>query len=825
MRDWAKGAAGLLFSCSLAAGVAPQAGSTASWQFGRAQQLLLQGRLAEALAAAQEGLKTEPRSVEGLNLLGIIDDQARHYAQAEAAFKAALAVDPRSTKTHNNLGHHYALAGEPRRAEREFRAALRLDPRNRDANYNLGLVLLARNDARGAIARLSRVQPRDASASLSLVQAYLGAGDRGRALALAQTLSNAAPRDPRLHFSLGVVLAAGRQYAEAIRELARADALRPGTFEILHNLGEAYLRNENYSQAEATLSRALALKPDSVGTMYLLARAETERRHYLDALDLLLRARQRDPQNPDVLFLMGRISMIQNYYEDAIPVLEEGVRVAPRRPDLRAALGESYFTSGSVDQALAQFKILIGLDPSASSYAFMGLAYRHLGRFDEAKKYFNEGLAREPGNATCLYNLGYIASRQGNYAEAESYLKAALKSKPDYSEALYELASVKMVEKRYAEAVPLLRESAKGLLRPAEAYYKLATAERNLHQMDAAARDIQVFETLSKDQSGGPYPFQHLFDALNQRLGLAPRERAQADLADLQQQVAQHPDQPRSLYLLAEAYLKLGRADAARRSIAQLDQLSGGDYRTALGVGTLCARYRLYPEAIRHFQTALAANPNSDEAQYDLADAYFQLRDYARALEALEHVSEAARQDESYLSLSGDILAHLGRMRDAERAFEQAVRQSPDNDQVLLSLALARMQAGELDAAEKALRQGLARIPDSGRLYWGLGVLAAVRGHALEAEQNLAHAEQLLPEWPGTYSALGIFYYETGQISKARETLERYERLFPHGLLDVNRIQQTLAAASAPAGEPRGLSSEARLRFLGMALALAEQSP
>jgi tetratricopeptide (TPR) repeat protein len=55
------------------------------------------------------------------------------------------------------------------------------------------------------------------------------------------------------------------------------------------------------------------------------------------------------------------------------------------------ALGESYFTIGKTEMALAEFKLLLQPDPSAQSYAFMGLCYRHLGKCDEAKQYLQQG--------------------------------------------------------------------------------------------------------------------------------------------------------------------------------------------------------------------------------------------------------------------------------------------------------------------------------------------------------------------------------------------------------------------------------------------------
>src|SRR5437667_10120211 len=321
------------------------------------------------------------------------------------------------------------------------------------------------------------------------------------------------------------------------------------------------------------------------------------------------------------------------------------MKYEPQRVVLYAALDESYFMSGKAERAIEEFKTLIQLDPSPPSYAFMGLSYRHLGRFYEARRYFQEGLKKDPRNASCLFNIGYIEERQGNHTRAEELFQQALRSNPDFSEALLELANLRIANKRLEEAAELLRRYVKVSRNAATGYYKLAMVERSLHQLAAAQRDLNVFQTLSKDASPGPYPYQHLFDYLDNRSSLSPQARTQLDLTELTEQIQKHPDQPQDLYLLAETYLKLAKLEDARKTITRLDQISSGDYRTQTGVGVLLARYRLYDDAIQHFQSALRANPDSDDVKFDLTDAYFRKGLYPQALEASQRVSTAGHQD------------------------------------------------------------------------------------------------------------------------------------------------------------------------------------
>jgi tetratricopeptide (TPR) repeat protein len=668
----------------------------------------------------------------------------------------------------------------------------------------------------------ANLQPEKA---LIQIRAYLESNRTAEALRLATQLSAQKKGDVQLHLSLGVLLASEKQYKAAQLELEKADALQPGTFEILFNLGQASLRNGDNPNAELALSRALKLKPESPETQYLLAQVYTNESRPLDALDLLVRANKLAPENPDILYLMAQISMSQKYFEDAIPLLEKGLQIAPGRSDLRAALGESYFKSDKIDKSIEEFKKLIEVEPSVQAYSYLGLSHTYLGRFDEAKQDFQNGLKLEPRNSFCLYQLGYIAKLQGDSAGAEAIFLRVLRSNPDYPNALLELANIRIEGKRFSEAAELLRKYVRVSSSPATGYYKLAMVEKKLNDQAAAERDLAQFQTLSKDASFASHPYEHLFDYLDSRSRLAPNARMQQDLAELVEQSKLHPDQPEILYALAEAYLKSGKVQEARNTIAQLDKERSGDFRTLTGAGVLLARYGLYDDAIQHFQAALQAKPRSDDASFDLANAYFHKGLYSDALDTAMQVSEQGRKDDSYLALLGDIYAHQGDSARAKEIYHSAINRNPDNEQDYLSLALLEFRENNVSAAKQTLLKGQARIPGSGKIIWGLGLASALEGDTTGAARQLEHAVEMLPEWPGSYSTLGVFYYQTGQIAKAKEVLDRFKNSSARGGLDVNRIEEALA--QAPMVTPTGdepLSEAKRAQLLQLALFYADKT-
>jgi len=225
----------------------------------------------------------------------------------------------------------------------------------------LGLLALATALLSGTSASAQQApksQP-DTASRIEQVRADLQAGRIASALKASSSLSTQNKNDVQVHFTLGGLLLAGKQFNPAQLELEKANALQPDKFEILETLGEAYLRTAAYDKAELVLNRALKLKPDSPDALYLLAQAYSAQKKPVDALDLLVRAHKLAPDNADIIFLLARVSMMQNYFEDAIPLLESGLQIAPQRPDLRAALGESYFMAGKPEKAIAEFQALL----------------------------------------------------------------------------------------------------------------------------------------------------------------------------------------------------------------------------------------------------------------------------------------------------------------------------------------------------------------------------------------------------------------------------------------------------------------------------------
>jgi Flp pilus assembly protein TadD len=180
--------------------------------FKQAKRSLAEGQLDQALSDAKLGLARAPRSVVGLNLLGVIYNQQGKYEEAAMQFQQALAIAPNSVETLVNLANSLAAQNKPELAELTLKKALRVQPGSKTADYNLAAVLLGQNKAKEALTYLLRMPSPDQTTRLMVVRAYLDAGMLATGVAAAEKLSKDCAKDTRVHFSLGVLLASHRQY-------------------------------------------------------------------------------------------------------------------------------------------------------------------------------------------------------------------------------------------------------------------------------------------------------------------------------------------------------------------------------------------------------------------------------------------------------------------------------------------------------------------------------------------------------------------------------------------------------------------------------------
>jgi Flp pilus assembly protein TadD len=199
----------------------------------RADSLLTQGRVEEAIDQYRDFVRSAPSQFDGHNKLGYALMKMGRSQEALAAIRRAIELQPRNPEVHNNLGLALMQAGQNEDAVASLRRAVELNPDYSEARYNLAHALTAVGRPGEAVVQFRealRVRPdwTPAMASLAWLEATEADAlrDPADAVRLASRAADlTAQRDAQVLDVLAAAYAAAGRFADATHTAEMAQAL------------------------------------------------------------------------------------------------------------------------------------------------------------------------------------------------------------------------------------------------------------------------------------------------------------------------------------------------------------------------------------------------------------------------------------------------------------------------------------------------------------------------------------------------------------------------------------------------------------------------
>jgi tetratricopeptide (TPR) repeat protein len=765
-----------------AAAAAAAASGEAMTYFRSGLEAIRRGAFTEAETAIREGLRLDPSSPAGYDLLGIACGRQGRDADAERAFGEALRLNPRFVPAHNDLAASLYRRGRVEEASREFEMALAIDGRNFTANYNLGIIARERQDHSAAIRYLDaalEAQPSDGAALLALTGALLGAGDSGRALNTARRLEALAPGDARVHFSLGTLFMEWKHYPEAAEQFEQARVAEPDNFELLHNLGQAYSRLGKHTEAEAVFLKALSVKPESVETLYQLAVVYSQSGHADQAIQVLVRARQVEPRRPDVLLLLGRNAMEEGFLDDAVEVLESGVSLDAQKIEPHMMLGEAYTRKKQYDKALEQYEAVRKLQPrDPQAWVSIGRTLQYMRRGAEAEQVLKSTLELDPKNAQAAYYMGVIAADRTDYDEAERWYRQALSADPRYLGALYDMAITCIRREDYARARDYLEKAIAVSPKFAQLYYRLSTVYRRLKQPDKAEQAFAAFKKYEQaDEYRRNYYPHGVLEFVKETQDLPEPQKLERYRQQLLRAAQMKPDDLNVMFMLAQISFRMGQAREGLSTLEKIAAARPDDARAAMRAASLLTAFAMYPDATSRLNSFLDRHPEADDVRFALAALLHKLR---RDRDALKLLSAArVGQTAAWHNLLGRVLLEAGDAGRSTRELQDAVAAEPENQTFALDLIANLARRGRSQEAGKALESAQRKWPASAKIRFAQALLSAGSGRGAEARVLLQRAAGVSTDWRTPYVAEAVMAHAAGEDGRAAELAEQAVRLFP----------------------------------------------
>ncbi|MBB6250918.1 tetratricopeptide repeat protein [Nitrospirillum iridis] len=158
----------------------------------------------------------------------------------------------------------------------------------------------------------------------------------------------------------------------------------------------------------------------------------------------------------------------------AIARLERAVAEAPTDIDIRFNLGVLLQADGRRDEAMAQYRQALVLNPfEARAHNALGIAHHDSGDLAQAMSCFEDALASDPDDPQAHNNMGHVMQIENRLDDALAFFDWALALRPDYPEALNNSGVVLQMQGRLDQAIALYRRAV--ALRP-----DYAAAHKNL---------------------------------------------------------------------------------------------------------------------------------------------------------------------------------------------------------------------------------------------------------------------------------------------------------------------------------------------------------
>jgi len=704
-------------------------------QLGLAVLALLDGRAGEAMAIAERLIAADARAARAHALRGELLLAAGEVAGGRQSLQRALEIDPRLTPVRLVLVSHLIEA----RAFDE--AAAQIAAGRKAAGGDARLLLLEATlsmhkgehaAARTKVQQVLKVAPEHVPSLLLAGRIELAEGNHDSAQSHLRKALNLAPDSAAVRRALATAQLRGHQPARAKETLqpllAPSQAADPG---LMLLAGEVHLAAGDLGQAGAFFERAgTGEAQKSAAQMRLgqiaLARGDTDA-----GLKQLESAAAVEGSGVQADLALIAAHLRSKAPERALAAARALEKKQPRNPLSQHMLGMVAAAGNDLPAARAHFARALELAPdylpALSALAGMDLAEQ---RPQEARRRFEQLIARDPKNESALLALAEIQARTGAAPqEVGETLQRAIAADPQSLRARVALVDL-LVAQRDGKAALTAAQAATGVA-PNDPRVLAALARAQ----EVAGEYYQAVDSLQKLAASQPEAAQPLQQLAALHLRQRQPERA-LDALRRAQRIA--PDSAQVRLAISAALLFAGRPDdalkEARAVQAAFPRLAAGHTLES----EIHGHRRDWPRAERAAREAIRLEPRAAGHAVRLHAVLIAAGKQADAAShARRWLAEQPRDPLMRMHLA-DLALRAQDYRSAHTLYLQAVEVAPDNPVALNNLAWVAGELGDARALEYAER-ALKLAPNSASILDTLGVLLVKRG---EAQRGLAYIER-----------------------------------------------------------------------------------
>lgn len=395
-------------------------------------------------------------------------------------------------------------------------------------------------------------------------------------------------------------------------------------------------------------------------------------------------------------------------------------------------------------------------------------------------------------------------ARNGRYDESLVYMEKVLQAKGDTHFDFLALAAIETD----ADTRAGLQKSFDSLLAKHPDNGQLIFGKALLMQQDGDAEGALKLLEKNPPQNGEVAPI-----LLRARL-LQSLNRGDEALPLLKKSVSQYPDDKRLGLTYARTLVEQNRMTEAKVQFASLVEQYPEDDELRFSLALVCLESKSWDEAEGYLQELIERDSHVDSAHLNLGriaeernDPEGALVEYALVGPGSEYLPAQLRQADILIShgrgaeaskklasargaqpdyaiqlylIEAETLAANNQSDRAWNTLQQALKQYPDDLNLLYSRAMLAEKRNDLDQMERDLRAIIKREPDNAMALNALGYTLSDRTtRYTEAKALIQQAYDLNPDDPAVLDSLGWVNYRLGNLDEAERLLRQALERFP----------------------------------------------
>ena len=699
-------------------------------------------KLSEAAIQFRNALRVDPKFAEAGTMLAKVQILRGEFSNIHKLLLNAIQSKPDHLPAHLLLGAVYLGAKRAGEARQEADYVLERTPDDVEA-----LVLLANcqavenelEEAEETLNRALKISPKNKGVLLTLAALKMTNRQLPEAEALLRQVIDNAPNSPDGYLRLASFYGITGRTPEAEPLLAKAVEVSKNSATALAVQANYYIALQKWVEAENVARKMQSLHGSeekywtSLADFFILrndwdkARAELERVLQEHKKALVVR---RKLVEVHLALKNGK----------AAEEINEGILKENKKDTLaHLAKGRMLLAKGDLNNALLELNQTKQYQPNLPALHFWyGQIYTQKGELEQAKQSLEEALKYDPNYWLARLSLAELQNRTGAPDAALGNVQEALKRNPRDLRAYLLMSQAYLVKKDFPQAEKLLKAIVEQVPENTQGHWQLGLLEMQKGNFAAARQQLeQVWNTQPQSEV-----------ALQATIAsyLVEKQSKQA-MEFLEQQISSRPEQASSLYHM-------------RGEVNRLQNKP--------------------EEAIRDYNKALAANPDSVGSAIALANLYTQGGKMEEAIQLLLKTQKRNPQDTTLLLATAWVLDQAQRWKEAQSAYERVLALDNRNPIVLNNLAwLLAEHGGNIDVALKFAQQAKEMQVDSVNFTNTIGWIYYKKNSYQMAFQYLKEAAEKNPRSPLYQYQLGLAYLKLGKTAEARQSLQRSIQLDP----------------------------------------------